>query len=152
VNKAHALFEEGVARGKFRLRGVLDLRKPREDIDPADAKVGKLDIFAGELRVFHNGKVVRTYRQVDCYEADLDRCVAESRSETKRTKWTSSAGFEKFTGDFRLDGKAPPTEKKFTDDVNTAGHYRPREEIRQAWRNVVGPRRPGRRPTKSPTK
>jgi hypothetical protein len=148
VNKARELFEERVAQGKFRLRGVLDPRKPREDIDPADAKVGKPDIFAGELRVFHNNKVVRTYRQVDIYETDVRRCVAELRSEIKPAKWTNEPGFERFTTAYKnsLNGKAPPTEAEFTAAANGAGHYRPRKEMRAAWRNAFGPLPPGPRP------
>jgi hypothetical protein len=150
VNKARELLKEQVARAKFRLRGVLDPHKPLENIDPADAKVGMLDIFAGELRVFLHNKVVRTYRQVRCYETDVDRCVAELHSKTKPRKWTSLAGFEKFCADFKdkLNGEAPPTERVFTDAANAADHYRPRKEMRRALRNF-GPRRPGRRPTKS---
>jgi hypothetical protein len=153
-NEAHRRLGEFVRQehGEFRLRGVLDPRKPLDDIDPADAKVGKIDVFAEELRVFLNGTVARTYRQVHCYETDLDHCVSERRSETKRTKWTSRGGFEKFTADHKveLNGKAPPTEVEFTGAANNAGHYRPRKEMRQAWRNAFGPRQRGRRPTKLP--
>jgi hypothetical protein len=148
VKEARELFSGLVAREKLKLRGVLDPSKPLDDIDPADARVGVVDILASELRVFHNNKVVRTYRQVHCYETDVSRCVAELRSETKRTKWTSLTKFEKFTADEkgRLNGKAPPTEAEFTAAANTARHYRPREEMRQAWRNAFGRRRPGPRP------
>ena len=133
IKEARELFRELVAREKLRLRGVLDPSKPLDDIDPADARVGVVDILAGELRVFHNNKLVRIYRQVHCYKTDVDRCVAELRSETKRTKWTNPAGFEKFTTAYkgRLNGKAPPTEVEFTRAANTAGHYRPRKEMRQ---------------------
>ena len=148
--EARELLGRLVAREKLRLRGVLDPSKPLDDIDPADARVGVVDILAGELRVFHNNKLGRIYRQVHCYETDVDRCVAELRSETKRTKWTNWVRFEKYTADYKveLNGKAPPTEAEFTRAANTAGHYRPREEMRQAWRNAFGPRRPGPR-TKS---
>jgi len=153
-NEAHRRLGEFVRQehGKFRLRGVLDPRKPLDDIDPADAKVGKIDVFAEELRVFLNGKVARTYRQVHCYEIDLDRCVTELRSETKRTKWTNRVRFEKYTADYKveLNGKAPPTEAEFTAAANNAGHYRPRIEMRQAWHNAFGPGQRGRRPTKLP--
>jgi hypothetical protein len=150
VNKARELLKERVARAKFRLRGVLDPHKPLEDIDPADAEAGMLDIFAGELRVFLHNKVVRTYRQVHCDETDVDRCVAELHSKTNRRKWTGRAGLEKFSADYkdRLNDEAPPTEKVFTDAANAAGHYRPRKEMRRELRNAFGPRRPGR-PTKS---
>jgi hypothetical protein len=147
--EAHTLLEQ-IAKGKFGLRGALDPSKPLGDIDPADVEVGKLDIFAGELRVFLHNKVVRTYRQVRCYETDVDRCVAELHSKTKLGKWTSRAGFEKYCAHFKdkLNGEAPPTERVFTDAANAEGHYRPRKEMRRALRNF-GPRRPGRRPTKS---
>jgi hypothetical protein len=139
-----------VARKKIRLRGTLDPRKPLADIDPADAEVGLVDILAGELGVFLNGKVARTYHQVHCYETDVARCVAELRSEAKPGKWTSQAGFERFTTAYKgtLNGKAPPTEAEFTEAAHTLGHYRPREEMRQALRNEFGPRKRGRRPTK----
>jgi hypothetical protein len=152
--EARELFGGLVARKKIRLRGTLDPRKPLEELDPADVEVGLVEILAGELRVFLNGKLVRTYRQVRCYEIDVDRCVAKLRSESKPGKWTNLAGFEKFTTAYkgRLDGKAPPTEAEFTDAANNEGHYRPRKEMRQAWHNAFGPRPRGRRPTKSPVK
>ena len=145
--EARELLGRLVAREKLRLRGVLDPSKPLDDIDPADARVGVVDILAGELRVFHNNKLGRIYRQVHCYETDVDRCVAELRSETKRTKWTNRAGFEKFTTAYkgRLNGKAPPTEAEFTVAANRKGHYRPRKEMRAALA-TLGPRRPGPRP------
>jgi hypothetical protein len=144
VKEARELFGGLVAREKLRLRGVLDPSKPLDDIDPADARVGVVDILAGELRVFLNNKLVRTYRQVHCYETDVNRCVAELRSETKRTKWTNSAGFEKFTAAYkgRLNGKAPPTEEEFTKAANAKGHYRPRKDLRAALA-TLGPGRPG---------
>jgi hypothetical protein len=146
-NEAHRRLEEIVKRGKG-LRGTLNPSKPLEDIDPVDARDSKPNVFAGKLDVFLGNKVIKTYYRVVCYETDLNRCVAELRSETKRTKWTSLAGFEKFTADYkgRLNSKAPPTEKAFTDAANTGGHYRPREEMRRAWRNAFGPRQRGRRP------
>jgi hypothetical protein len=82
--EARELFGGLVAREKIRLRGTLEPRDPLDDVDPADAEDGKLDILTGELRVFRNGKLVKTYRQVRCYEADVDCCAAELRSETKR--------------------------------------------------------------------
>ena len=142
--EARELFRGLVARKEIRLRGTLDPRKPLEDIDPADAEVGLVDILAGELRVFLNNKLVRTYRQINCYETDVDRCVAELRSGIKRGKYTSPARFEKFTTAYkgRLNGKAPPTEVEFTRAAHTAGHYRPRKDLRAALA-TLGPRRPG---------
>jgi hypothetical protein len=133
--------------GKFRLRGVLDPRKPLDDIDPADAKVGGIDVFAEELRVFLNGKLVRTYRQVHCYEIDVDRCVAELRSETKHAKRTSEADFEEFKQKF-LTSEAPQTEAAITQAATDAKINRPRDDLR----NALPPNRPrGPRP-KSPKK
>src|SRR5262249_20836334 len=105
-------------------------------------------VFDGKLRVFDGNKHIKTYYRVHCYEIDLDCCAAEQRSEIKRGKWTSSARFEKFTTAYkvRLNGKAPPTEAEFTDAANTEGHYRPREEMRRAWRNAFGPVPRGPRP------
>jgi hypothetical protein len=147
--EARKLFGGLVAREKLRLRGVLDPSKPLDDIDPADARVGVVDILAGELRVFLNNKLVRTYRQVHCYETDVNRCVAELRSGVKPGKWTNPARFERFTTAYKgsLNGKAPPTEAEFTKTANDAGHYRPRNEMRAALA-TLGPRRPGPR-TKS---
>jgi nucleoid DNA-binding protein len=155
VNKAFELLDQLVVeQGKIRLRGALHPSKPLEDIDPADTSAGKLHVFDGKLRVFDGNKHVKTYYRVHCYETDVDRCVAELRSETKRGKWTSLVGFEKFTAGYKdsLNGKAPPTEAEFTGAANNAGHYRPRKEMRSAWRNAFGPRPRGRRPTKSAEK
>src|SRR5262249_46484054 len=147
--EAHGRLEELVKGGKG-LRGALHPSKPLEDIDPADVRDSKLHVFDGKLRVFDGNKHIKTYYRVQCYETDVDRRVAELRSETKRRKWTKLAGLEKFTADYkgRLNGKAPPTEAEFTGAANNAGHYRPRKEMRSAWRNAFGPRRPGPR-TKS---
>jgi len=144
LKEARELFGGLVAREKLRLRGVLDPSKPLADIDPADAKVGVVDILAGELRVFLNNKLVRTYRQVHCYEIDVDRCAAELRSDAKPGKYTSPARFERFTTAYKgsLNGKAPPTEAEFTKAANKAGHYRPRKDLRAALA-TLGPRRPG---------
>ena len=148
-NEAHRRLGEFVRQehGEFRLRGVLDPRKPLDDIDPADAKVGGIDVFAEELRVFLNGKLVRTYRQVHCYEIDVDRCVAELRSETKHAKRTSEADFEEFKQKF-LTSEAPQTEAAITQAATDAKINRPRDDLR----NALPPNRPrGPRP-KSPKK
>jgi len=149
LKEGRELFAGLVAQKKIRLRGTPDPRKSLEDIDPADAEVGLVDILAGELRVFLNGKLVRTYRQVHCYETDVNRCVTELRSETKRTKWTSEAKFKKYVEGLKtsLGGRKPPTEAMFTKAANRADHYRPRQEMRDALA-TLGSRRPGR-PTKS---
>jgi nucleoid DNA-binding protein len=151
---AHRWLEEFVRQehGKFRLRGVLDPRKPLDDIDPADVRDSRPHVFDGKLRVFDGNKHVKTYYRVHCYEIDVDRCVAELRSEAKPGKRTSPAGLGRFTEDYKasLNGKVPPTEAEFTAAANNAGHYRPRKEMRQAWHNAFGPGRPGRRSTKSP--
>jgi hypothetical protein len=153
-NDAHRRLAEFVRQehGKFRLRGALSPSKPLEDIDPADVRDSKPDVFAGRLRVFDGNKHIKTYYRVHCYEIDVDRCVAELRSGTKRKKWTNRGKFEKYTAECKrsLNGKAPPTQAKFTAAANNEGHHRPRKEMRQAWHNAFGPGRPGRRPTKSP--
>jgi hypothetical protein len=130
-----------VARKKLRLRGTLDPRKPPEDIDPADAEVGMVDILADELRVFLNGKLMRTYRQVRCYETDVNRCVAELRSETKHAKRTSDADFAKFKSHF-LNSGAPLTEIAITRAAERKGINRPRQDLRDA----LPPRPRGPRP------
>jgi hypothetical protein len=152
VNKAFTLLDELVAREKIGLRGALGLSKPLEDIDPDDARVSKLDVFGGKLRVFHDKKVIKTYCRVHCYETDVDRATKQ-RSETKRSKWTNEAGFNNFVEDYKtsLDGGKPPTEKAFTEAAKAKGHRRPRSEIRRVWRNTFGPRQRGR-PAKSSEK
>ena len=111
-NEAHRRLGEFVRQehGKFRLRGALHPSKPLEDIDPADVRDSKLDVFAGRLRVFDGNKHIKTYYRVHCYEIDMDRRVAELRSEAKPGKRTSPAGLERFTEDYKasLNGKAPP--------------------------------------------
>jgi hypothetical protein len=79
---------------------------------------------------------------------DVDRRVAELLSETKRTKWTSEVKFKKFVEDYtvRLNGKVAPTEAEFTEAANSEGHYRSREDMRQAWHNAFGSQPPGPRP------
>jgi len=141
LKEARELLGELVARGKLRFRGTLDPRKPLEDIDPADAEVGVVDILAGELRVFLNGKLVRIYRQVRCYEIDVRRCVSELRSETKRTKRTSDAEFAKFKTHF-LNSGAPLTEIAITKAAERKGINRPRQDLRDA----LPPRPRGPRP------
>jgi hypothetical protein len=147
IKEARELFGRLVAREKIKLRGVLDPSKPLEDIDPADAEDGMLAILTGELRVFLNNKLVRTYRQVRCYETDVDRCAAELRSETKSAKWTSPAELEKFVKDYKtgLGGGEPPTVKVFTEAAEAKGIKRPRKDLRAA-RAALGPIRRGRRP------
>ena len=142
-----------VAREKIRLRGVLHPSSPLQDIDPAHAKVGLLDIFAGELRVFQTNfgkhKVVQIYHQVHCYEADVDHCVTELRLEPKpRPKRTSEPDFVKFVN-ANLNGGVRPTEEEFIATGKTAGIVRPRKDFRNALRNAYGPARPGR-PNNSP--
>jgi hypothetical protein len=148
-NETHRRLGEFVRQehGKFRLRGALHPSSLLEDIDPADAKVSRMDVFAGTLQVFDGDKVIKTYYRVHPYEKDVDRCVAELRSEAKSGKYTSRAAFERFAAAYKdsLNGKRAPTEKVFTKAVTDAKHSRPREEIRTAWRGF-GPRRPGPRP------
>jgi hypothetical protein len=148
LKEARKRFEEYV-RKKIRpieLRGVLGPSGPFEDIDPADVEIGKLDILAEELRVFHNNKVLRTYYQVRCYEADVDRCVAELRSGTElnRQKRTSDADFAQFTKDYKA-GRGQQTAKAFIQAAEAAGINRPRKDLRTAL-----PPTPRGRPKKSP--
>jgi hypothetical protein len=132
--------------GKFRLRGALHPSSPLEDIDPADAKDSRPDVFDGKLRVFDGNKIIKTYHRVHCYETDVDRCVAELRSETKHAKRTSETEFAKFKTGF-LDSGAPLTESAITQAAKDAGINRPRKDLRKA----LPPRPRGPRP-KSPGK
>jgi hypothetical protein len=123
VNKAFELLHEGVARERLRLRGVLDPSEPRDDIEPADARVGKLHIVAGELLVFLNNKLVKTYRQVECYETDVDRCVSDLRSETKHAKVRKLKGDDipEFVKNY-LDSEPKPTLTGIRNKWSDAGH------------------------------
>jgi hypothetical protein len=58
-NEAHRQLGEFVRqeKGTFMLRGTLDPSKPVEDIDPADARDSKPDVFAGKLYVFLGNKI-----------------------------------------------------------------------------------------------
>jgi hypothetical protein len=76
--------EEDVAHERIRLRGTLDSSKPPEDINPAEIARGKLDVFAQEFRILLNGRVVRIYREVECYETDVARREKELLSALKQ--------------------------------------------------------------------
>jgi hypothetical protein len=147
--EAHRRLEDSVRQehGKFRLRGAPHPSSPLEDIDPAYARDGKLDVFAGKLHVFDGNKIIKTYHRVDCYETDVNRCVAELCSETKDAKRTSEADFEEFKQNF-LTSEAPQTEAAITQAAINANINRPRDDLRKA----LPPNRPrGPRP-KSPKK
>jgi hypothetical protein len=140
---AHRRLAEFVRQehGKFRLRGVLDPRKPLDDIDPADAKVGEIDVFAEELRVFLNGKVARTYRQVHCYETDVRHCVTELRSKTSKTK-PNDVPLPKPLRKFTKNYKGRRVLKDFTAAAQADGINTTREKLIAAL-NTLGPRRRG---------
>ena len=111
VNKALELLDEFVVeRGKVRLRGALGPSKPLEVIDPADVKGSKLDVFAGKLRVFDGNKHIKTYYRVHCCETNVNRRLADLRSETKQAKRTKLKGDEipEFTKNY-LDLEPKPT-------------------------------------------
>src|SRR5579859_4234330 len=65
--------EAGIVHKEYRLRGTLDLSKPLDDIDPADARAGTqgngLHIFNRTLEIY-DPEGTRKYFQVHCYEAD----------------------------------------------------------------------------------
>jgi hypothetical protein len=64
-----------VRAGEIRVRGERQ-RDPPADIDPADCKVGELDVFNQTLTVFGQGfEAERVYRRVYCVETDVLRIV-----------------------------------------------------------------------------
>jgi hypothetical protein len=142
VNKAFELLH--VAQG-IRLRGALSPSKPLEDINPADVRSGKLDVFARELRVFLNNKLLRNYRQVDYYEVDVDRCAAELRSDTKLNrippaKPTSDTDLDAFTKNY----KGRRSLNEFWAATKNEGLNVTRERADAAL-GMLGPRPRGRR-------
>jgi hypothetical protein len=146
LKEARELFGGLVARKKLGLRGTLDPRKPLEDIDPADAEVGVVDILAGELRVFLNGKLARIYRQVRCYETEVRRCVTGLHSGTN----PNDVPLPKPLRNFAKKYKGRRTLKDFTAAAEAAGINVTRERLNAAL-NTLGPRRRGR-PLKSQEK
>jgi hypothetical protein len=153
VNKALELLNGFVIEHKkIRLRGALNHpSKPLEDIDPADVSGSKLHVFAGKLRVFDGNKHIKTYYRVHCYETDVNRCVAELRSGTKRNrvslaKPTSETDLQNFTTNY--SGRR--TLKAFTDAAVAARINATRTRLNAAL-DTLGPRQRGR-PKKAQTK
>ena len=117
AKEALNVLKEDVANGKIRLRGALDPSLPLQDIDPADARSGELKVFPvlrqgsgpfigdGMLEVSLNNKVVRTYRQVHCYEADLRPRAKPSAAPL--AKPTSDADLAAFARNYLANGGAP---------------------------------------------
>jgi hypothetical protein len=149
IKVARESFGRLVARKEIKLWGTLDPCKPLEHIDPADARVGVVDILAGELRVFLNGKLVRTYRQVHCYEADVRLCVTELRSETSKTK-PKDVSLPKPLRNFTTKYTGRRTLKDFTTAAEAEGINATRARFNAAL-DTLGPRRRGR-PLKSQEK
>jgi hypothetical protein len=152
AKEALNVLKEGVANGKIRLRGALDLSLPPQDIDPADARSGELHVFPvlprsaligdGRLEVSLNNKVVRTYRQVHCYETDL-RPRAKP-SAVSRAKPTSDADFATFARNYLANG-GRTTERAFAQAAKGAGINATRHRLRSAL-----PARRRGRPNNSP--
>jgi hypothetical protein len=132
--------KEGIAQGKIRLRGALDLSLPLQNIDPADVRSGELHIFDGTLEVSLNNKVVRTYRQVHCYEADLRPRTKPSAAP--RPKPTSDTALAEFRTKYLTNG-GRPIESAFAKAAREAGINATRERLRAAL-----PARRRGRPTK----
>jgi hypothetical protein len=145
-NEAHRRLGEFVRQehGKFRLRGALSPSKPLEDIDPADVGDSKPHVFDGKLRVFDGNKHIKTYYRVHCYETDVNRCVAELHSETKRNrilvaKPTSDSDLQNFTTNYW--GRR--TLKAFTDAAEAKRLNVTRKRLNAAL-DTLGPRQRGR--------
>jgi hypothetical protein len=63
--------------GKLRLRGVLDVTKPPQDIDPIDVQAGELRIWDRELKIYgEGGHTDRTYRLVHIVAVDIQAAIA----------------------------------------------------------------------------
>jgi len=151
VNKAFELLDELVVeRGKIRLRGALHPSKPLEDIDPADVRDSKPHVFDGKLRVFDGNKHIKTYYRVHCYETDVNRCVAELRSETQRNRGSLAKPVSKKLRNFTTNYKGQRTLNYFTDAARAEGINATREILNAAL-DTLGPRRRGR-PVKSQAK
>jgi hypothetical protein len=139
AKEALNVLKEGVTSGRIRLRGALDPSLPLQDIDPADARSGELKIFPvlqsspfigdGWLEVSLNNKVVRTYRQIHCYDADLHPRAKPSTAP--RAKPTSDADLAKFRDDYLANG-GRPIESAFTEAARNAGINATRERLRAA--------------------
>ena len=125
VNKAFELLDEFVVgQGKIRLRGALNHpSKLPGDIDPADVRGSKLHVFAGKLRVFDGNKHIKTYYRVHCYETNVNRRLADLRSETKQAKRTKLKGDEipGFVKNY-LDLEPKPTLTGIRNKWRDAGH------------------------------
>ena len=144
VNKAFELLDEFVVeRGKIRLRGALNHpSKPVEAIDPADVTGSKLHVFEGKLRVFDGNKHIKTYYRVHCYEIDVDRCIAELRSETKHAKVGKLRGDDvpEFTKNY-FDSEPKPTLTGIRKKWRDAGHgSQARKLLDDEYRNQAKPR------------
>jgi len=143
VNKTFELLDEFVVeRGKIRLRGALSPSKPLEAIDPADVTGSKLHVFDGKLRVFDGNKHIKTYYRVHCYEIDVDRCVAELRSETKHAKVGKVRGDDipEFTKNY-FDSEPKPTLTGIRKKWRDAGHgSQARKLLDDEYRNQAKPR------------
>jgi len=59
AKNARKLLEDGIAKERIRLRGVLNPSLPPQDIDPAEARNGKPDVFGGNSR-FPDGGMLKS--------------------------------------------------------------------------------------------
>ena len=144
VNKALELLNEFVLeQGKIKLRGAAHPSKPDEDINPADVGGSKLDVFAGKLRIFDGNKHIKTYYRVYCYETDVNRCVAELRSETQRNRGSLAKPMSKKLRNFTTNYKGQRTLNYFTAAAQAEGINATRETFNAAL-DTLGPRRRGR--------
>jgi hypothetical protein len=144
VNKAFGLLNEFViGHEKIRLHGAAHPSKPGEDINPADVGGSKLDVFAGKLRVFDGNKQIKTYYLVHCYETDVNRCVAELRSETQRNRGWRAKPMSKKLRNFTTNYKGQRTLNYFTAAAQAEGINATRETFNAAL-DTLGPRRRGR--------
>ena len=141
AKNARKLLEDGIAKERIRLRGVLNPSLPPQDIDPAEARNGKPDVFGGQLAVSR-----RRYVEVACYEIDLRRAVkcreAKPNGMTNR-KPLSEAELAIFAKNHLANGGLP-TEGALREAMENAGKYAQRQRLRAVLRAAFPDRRPGR--------
>jgi hypothetical protein len=146
-NEAHKQLGESVRqeRGRFRLRGALHPSSPLEDIDPADAKVSKIHVFDGKLRVFDGNRHIKTYYRVECYETDVDRAVEMLPTPKMKMAGSSESG----TYDQYLASTPSPSMDGYVKYATDNGVKTTRKELRDEYRSRNSNLKRGRRSKKS---
>jgi hypothetical protein len=134
------LLKAGVKSQKFRLRGCLNGAVP-DDIDPIDAREGRLDVFAGTLQIYESKSTYRTariYTSVHCYADDLPLGEPEAARkspqeiqdgpEVRRAK----AVLKKLYGD-----RIPPAEQLTDGDLHKAVNQAREKDTREISKTTI---------------